>query len=49
MTYTIPRNEKGGFDLLPQQDNNRDEAEAGHAAENWRMMLGELKRTVEGG
>ncbi len=48
MTYTISERE-GRVHLLLQQDNNRDEAEAGHAAENWRMMLGELKRTVEGG
>ncbi len=48
VTYTISERE-GRVHLLLQQDNNRDEAEAGHAAENWRMMLGELKRTVEGG
>jgi hypothetical protein len=33
--------------LSLSQDNNRDEPEAEHATENWSMMLGGLKKTVE--
>jgi uncharacterized protein YndB with AHSA1/START domain len=35
--------------VLLTQDNNGDEAEAQQAAENWQMMLGGLKKTVEEG
>ncbi len=47
-TITYEIDDRGDTTHLSlSQDNNRDDAEAQHATENWATMLDGLKRTVE--
>lgn len=48
-TIVYEIDEHGGTTHLSlSQDNNGDDAEARRATQNWQMMLGALKKTVEG-
>ncbi len=40
--------EDGGTRLTILQDNNPTQEDANHSAQNWNMVLGELKKIVEG-
>ena len=40
--------EDGGTRLTIVQDNNSTQEDANHSAENWTMVLGGLKKIVEG-
>ncbi len=41
--------EDGGTRLTVVQDNNASPEDANHSAQNWNMVLGGLKKIVEGG